>query len=59
MSDLGLEDLTPDGNRRRVSHKVGLSIRNQANGGDMVGPENIFVMRELKTFMFLILQRDI
>lgn len=38
ISDLGLEDLTPDGNRRRVSHKVGLSIRNQANGGDMVGP---------------------
>lgn len=29
----------PKGKMRRVSHRVGLSIRNQANGGEIVGPQ--------------------
>ena len=37
--DLGFEEWDPKGKRRRVSHKVGLSMRNQAKGGDMVGPQ--------------------
>lgn len=38
MRDLGFVKCRPDGKRRRVNQRVGLSIRNQASGGEMVGP---------------------
>lgn len=31
----------PRGKRRRLSHTVGLSIKNQASGGEMVGPHPV------------------
>ncbi|TQD69533.1 hypothetical protein C1H46_044934 [Malus baccata] len=34
----GLEEWRPEGKRRRVSQRVGDSMRNQARGGDIVGP---------------------
>ena len=37
--DLGFELWIPNGKRRRVSQRVGLSMRNQASGADMVGPQ--------------------
>lgn len=38
MRDLGLLRLRPNGKIKEVNQRVGLSMRNQANGGDMVGP---------------------
>lgn len=38
MKDLGLLKLRPNGKIKKVSQRVGLSMRNHANGGDMVGP---------------------
>lgn len=38
MRDLALEEFLPKGKIKSVSQRVGLSMRNQARAGEMVGP---------------------